>query len=408
MATTVSITRFANGEPDQTGVVSVTMADVTNTYGLRRDIDGAVILAPGAPTTNPSEGVYAYDYGALALDPTQSYTASFRVVDGFGTTYLSRAIAATESRRTLRAYRRALAGQNQLGPYALLVTTADAATADQLVIGALSDADRNEKAYQGTHALIASGALGGQQRRVKIGGFSAASGTLTMSRSYSGLCPAGSVVELHGRLPAIRSDDGRTGINDCINWALEVCPQVIRLEMAGATGQFQYGLDDFPWLTDQVQVGAVYDPVTNSGENPLAHAGGGRLRLDAETPLLELDTPYSTGQTFTVELAIPGDRWIKTGGAWGRSDRGLVSDDDEALVDRRLVEQVALAYAYRALAGQTEPKESDYWLRRAEAQERRAGWIRYWSQGQLKPSDHGVGVVGGRNWPTTTYSRGWV
>lgn len=404
MASIVSITRFINGVPDQT-----TLGPVTVTLGITRDSDSAVVLPAGTATTNPSTGVYSYDYGGLALDPAQTYTATFTVVDATGSTPVVRSIAATASRRSLRAYRRALVGQNQLGPYAQLVTSANAAAADQLVIATLADTDRNEKGYQGVHAYVASGALVGQQRRVKLGGFSAASGTLTMSRAFSAPCLAGSVVELHSRLPAIATEDGRVGLRECINWALEVCPQVIRLEFSGVSGQYQYGLENFPWLTDEVQVGPAYDPASAAGLNPNAHTGGARLRLDAETPLLELDSPFTTGQTFEVELSIPGDRWIKSGGAWGRSEVGLVNEDDEALVDRRLVEQVGLAYAYRALAGLVEPRESDYWLRRAEAQEKRAAWIRYYGQQRVKSGDSGVGIVGGRRWSNNaSYGRGWV
>lgn len=369
----------------------------TVTVGITRDSDSAVILATTATgVTNPSTGVYAYDYLALALDPTLSYTLTWTLTLAADTDVVTAAIPGYNSRRSLRAYRRALVGQNQLGPWTLLTTSSASAAADQLVIADLSDVDLDTKAHNSAYAYLCDGALAGQQRRVKKGGFTASSGTLTMARAFTGVPAIDVDVELLSRLPAIRDELGRTGLRECINWSLEQCPQVVRFDFTGVSNQYQYPLEAYPWLTDAVQVGPVYDPVITTGLNPLAHVGGARLRLNGELPLLELDSPFATGDTFAVDLMIPGDRWIRTGGAWGQSDLGLVADDDEALVDRRLVEQVALAYAFRALGNLTEPRESDYWLRRAEQQERRAAWIRFWSSARLGDSGSGSVLVGGR------------
>lgn len=379
----------------------------TITVGIVRDADSVVILAPTSTgILNPSTGIYSYDYSSLALDPTQGYTLTWTFTTVGLLDTVTELIPGYSSRRSLRAYRRAMVGMNQLGPWVLQTTSAASDAANQLVIAELTDVDLGTSSRNGLYAFIVNGALAGQQRRVATNGFTASSGTLTVARAYSGLPASGVDVELLSRLPAIRDELGRVGLRECINWALEQCPQVIRLDFTGISGAFSYGLEDYPWLTDAVQVGPVYDPVASAGLNPDPHAGAARLRLNGELPLLELDSPFTTGQTFAVDLMIPGDRWIRSGGAWGQSDAGLVADDDEALVDRRLVEQVALAYAYRAMAGLTEPREADYWDRKAVVQERRAAQIRFWSSARVGTNDASSVIVGGRGYGLTGSSYG--
>lgn len=369
----------------------------TVTVGIVRDSDSVVILAPTAVgVTNPSTGIYSYSYLALALDSTLAYTLTWTLTLAADVDVVTEAIPGYNSRRSLRAYRRGLVGMNQLGPWSLLTTTSASASTDQLVIADLADVDLDTKAHNSVYAYLCDGALAGQQRRVKKGGFTASNGTLTMARAYGGTPAIDVDVELLSRLPAIRDELGRTGLREIINWAIEQCPQIVRLDFTGVDGSYSYPLEAYPWLTEAVQVGDVFDPVTTSGLNPRGHTGGARLRLNGELPLLELDSPFATGDSFSVELMIPGDRWIRTGNAWGQSDVGLVADDDEALVDRRLVEQVALAYAYRALASLTEPRESDFWARKADIQERRAAAIRFWRQAHVGNADSGAVLVSNR------------
>lgn len=68
-----------------TNATTVTLANTGDVYGIRRADTGAVSVAAGAATTNPSTGIYQYDYGAL--DESQVYEVSWKFVTGTDTEY---------------------------------------------------------------------------------------------------------------------------------------------------------------------------------------------------------------------------------------------------------------------------------------------------------------------------------
>lgn len=371
-------------------------ADIgTVTVRIVRDRDGVVVIAAG-PTANPSEGVWTYDRGPVALDATLTYTLAWvsSVLGDVG----SEAIQAADDSRTLRGYRRALFGAGELGPWSVHTLADDSAAADEAYLASLADVDRPTSSYNGVFCFFREGALSGEQRRVRNAGFTPSSGRLAFHRALPSAPLAGMVVELCARLPAVQTDDGRPGAREIVNRALETLPQVIRLPFTAVGGQVAYGLESYPWLGSETRLGRVFDAASGQAL-PSEHLGRAGLRLDAERPYLEFGQAFTDASEFMVEMLVPGPRWIKSQGAWGISHVGLRDETDEALVEPGMLRQVALAYAFRALAESPPPTESEAWLRRAEAQERKAALIRAYDGRRLGARRPGAALLGGDELP---------
>lgn len=361
---------YVNGVLNDDTVTSVTLSDAGATYGIRRvNVDGTytTMLAAAAATAHPSEGTYTYDYTALALDSSYNYQVSFKIVDSlYGTTYQVELIQAADQSRTLAGYRQSLA--RRLGRWGAYTTSSAGSSTSELVCASLADSDKESSAYNAAYAYLTSGALSGIQRRVKSGGYANGTGALTMSRAF-GSTPAISVsFELLFRLPATDQDDAR-GLHSCINEALQSCWLIDRLSFTGAVNDHNYSLTSYPWLRRPEQIGQLYGPVTDATlDNPPPWGGGVRLRLDGEAPLLEIAGSFAATDTFYLDVLRPANTRIKSTGAWGESTAGLVSDSDEALIDDQLLTEVALAYAYTALADLGGPSEQDGWKMKAREQ----------------------------------------
>lgn len=355
------------------------------TVGIVRDADSASILAPTATgITNPSTGVYSYSYAALLLDPAQSYTLTWTFVKALNPTQtLTVPINAADQSRTLRGLRRALAAE--LGRYQLVaVTTTDTSSdaARTLICDELADDRGDSTKYGGIYAYIASGALAGQQRRVRSNGYTAASGALTVRRPFTAAPTITTQVELHGRLPAFTAD-GVMGLRECINRALKVTYHPQRLEVDAVAGAQNYSLTPFPSIRHEQQIGGEYDPSTSASLNPVFSADGAHLRVDADTPALEVDGAWNAGQTFQIEASIPNLNFVYSGGGWGYSTVGLQADDDQTLGDEILIVAVAKAYAYQALEVAGAEADGMPWHQRYLEQERRAMVIRESRQDKL-------------------------
>lgn len=365
----------------------------TVTVGLVRSFDGAVILATTtAGITHATTGVYSYSYLALGLDPEQAYTLTwtFTKSPNPDPEVATETIQAADQTRTLRGLRRALAAK--LGRYQLVTTTAVDTSVEStrtLVCDDLVDDEADGTRYQGFYLYAASGVLLGQQRRVRNKGYTGVEGKIVTRRPFSAAPLTNTLFELHGRLPAFTAD-GVMGLRECLNLALAVTYHPHRQEFDAISSQQHYDLTGFPWLRQEQQIGVAFDPSTNALENPTVTTGGTRLQLNGASPVLELDSPWTTGQTFEVEVARPNISFIKSGGAWGTSTVGLQADDDETLGDDLLIIETALAYAYRALAVAGADADGQSWEQQARAQEIKALTIRKDRQPKIAATGYGA------------------
>jgi hypothetical protein len=339
-----------------------------------------VTPAQAGAVTNPSAGVYEYDYESHALDPSESYRIWFRfVASGFSDRYESETIQAADQSRTLRGLRRALFRSGKLGRYQLVTTSATPTGGDAartLVSDELVDFDKSANAYDGVYAFLADGALVGQQRRASKGQFTNSTGTLLLARPFSGTVESGTVVELCFRLPAIAAD-GVSGIRECLNQALRVLPIPDRLTFtASDANQLHYDTDDYPWLLRGERLGAVYQVPSAATDNPSPWPGAISWRADASAPQLELRYPFNVGDTFQVLVARPAATWIRSGGTFGESTVGLVDDDDAVYLEPTIVIEAALAYAYGTLAELTSGDERNNWAEKAARQHHKAARLK--------------------------------
>jgi hypothetical protein len=376
---TISIAR-RNASGDLENATTVTLSDSGATYGIRRDSDSVVMLAAGAATTNPSTGLYSYDESALNLDPSESYTASWKfVMTGLPTAYVTTRINALASASTRRGLRRSLA--KELKRYQKLTTTSAAASSEStatrtLISTALINDDAGVDQFKGVWLYISSGALAGQQSRMRQTGYTPATGQLVARRPFTAV-PASSVdFEMHWRLPVL-TEDGITGLHEHLNHALDVLHVPNRYEIDGEDGAENYASPT--WLRAQQQVGRLIDGQTDENLNPLTTVtNGARLRTDAQLPRIELlGVLYGSSDTFQVELARPASTLIMSGGAWDTTYSGLSDDDDEMAADPILVVQTALAYCYQELSRISNAvAEASYWTVLAEKQEHHAMVLR--------------------------------
>lgn len=400
MADLLTFQYRVDGVLTSSGVTSVTL-------GITRDSDDAVMLAPGTSTVNPSVGIYTYDPTALALSPSLIYTVTWTYVDGDGTHAVTDTLEASDSTRSLLAYRRKV--QGELGRFRVLTTTAASASADatrELICGALVDSDGRSTQFGGRYAYLASGALLGEERRVGSTGYTASSGTLLVSRAYSGTPASGVTVELASALPATDFDDVE-GVNSAINWALRRTWFRDRLSFTPVADQKFYSLLPYlHWLRDDFRLGHIYDDATDALGNPTIHRGGSWLRDDGELPMLEIAVPFpATATIFFQDVLRPGHTWIKQGGAWSESTTGLVSDSDEALVDPNLIVEMALVHCYGQLSKLAEPGERGQFEDRQKQQALKAAKLKS-AMLQSFP-DGAVGKSGRRNSPFPALTGLW-
>jgi len=357
---------------------TVTLSDSTATYGIKQNSNDAVILAAGTAVTNAATGVYTYSYTALSLSPTLTYTLVWKVVTASSTTYVTEIIRPADASRSLLGYRRKLA--SRLGLYGVYTTSSAsvASTATrELICSTLADLDSRVSAerYDGFSAYITDGALLGQQRRVVRSGYTASSGTLLLHRAFA-TTPATAVeFELHGTLPAIALDNV-DGLREAINKALAACWSLDRLTFTGIADRNFYSLTAYPWLRRRDQLGAIYGPASTTTTSPPLWPGGGWLRLDGDTPRLEIRQTFAADETFYVDVLRPANSYIKAGGAWGESTVGLVDDADEALTDQNLVVEIALGYCYETLAVSGDQQDREKWRQMEAAQKTKAARLR--------------------------------
>lgn len=386
--TTVAVFRRYNNDVLESAD-TVTLSDTTGVYGIKRVSDGTLMLAPtGTGVTNPSTGVYQYDYTALALDPTYSYYIYWKAVkSGFDDLYVTETIQSADTSRTLLGYRRAMGRSGKFGRWGLYTTTEAATGSDAtrtLISTSLIDLVGQPTKYNNAYPLITSGALAGTQRRVTDSGFTGSVGALLLNRTLGATAALGVDFEVWHRLPALPQDD-QTSIRDLLNQALGNLYTVRTLTLTGVTDQQVYSVAAYPWLQRQEQIGPIYAVETDSTKIPARHSGGAQLHYNGSTPVLWVPVAFDTADSIKVDVAQPCNTYIRSGGTWGDSTVGLVDDSDAAMADPDLVREMVLAFYWEALA-ELVPSERKFWSDKAAAQHIKAAQLRGAITPKMEPS----------------------
>lgn len=247
---------------------------------------------------------------------------------------------------TLKAGRRRLGGR--LGFFLVSTTTSTASAATDFVCADLIDSDAEPSKFKNCWAMPVSttSAAAGEVRRIKATGFTPTTGKVSTVASYSTTLSSGVEVEIYGVLPP-KATDGRDGLLECINLALQESWTIDTLPITGSTG-CTYSLSVYPWITDEDWIVDVW--VRRSGSTTDDLVREWRFQHDADAPSLELREYLSTTDTLKPRIYRPMDTWIKTGATWAASTTGLVNDSDECLLSLEGIEVIGLARAYETLA----------------------------------------------------------
>lgn len=378
------IVTLRHREPDGTlsNFDSVVASNAAQTAVITRVRDGAIMIPydgfDQSVVQNTSVGTYLVDITDYHLDPTDSYKFWFLVsIDASAPIETFELIDARDQSRTLRGYSRAIAATGLLGRYGLYTVATNAVDPKVLSCNDLIDEDDPDvlgSRHEGAYMYAASGLNLGEQRRVIKDGYIPSSGSLTAHRAWPNLMRANDQVEIWYRVPRIADNStGVQGLREMINRALAHCYRIRRITFTADTDNAtHYDLSQYPWLTQDDQIGPVYGPVSDAAQNPAVWPGGAWIRQDAANPQLEIGQSFAVGETFSLDVAQPADTYIRSGGEWGDSTVGLIDDDDEALIEPKLLIQVALAFAFEVLAGTVNMEERTSWIERAEYQKQRA------------------------------------
>lgn len=282
---------------------------------------------------------------------------------------------------TLALYRQVLGAE--LGFAQTGLTTDGAGSSNSLVCSALGDSDLESKYYDGVWSIITSTQSGqsllGQVRRVKQGGLSPVTGSLTMTRGYTASIASGTGFELYGVLPPVDAL-GRRGLLSCINLALRECWIEQYLQITGVANQWQYSLETaYPWLWTEDQVIDVWCRRSNALRDQLVEEW--RLIEDADNPQIEFKAPFTTADVIKPYVHRPMDTWINTGTGYANSTTGLVADTDQAMLSIDGMLAVGLYHCYTALAGIGDDGERGEWIARRDRQRIKAN---VWKRAHLK------------------------
>src|SRR5918911_2085198 len=286
---------------------------------------------------------------------------------------------ATPTRRSLANCRRMLA--KRLHSLTLVTTTSLAPDSTSIVSTDLALALGDSNRYRNSWVYVYDGAQAGNVRKVGDLALTTSSGQLKISPiAFPAPIANGVNVEIHRRLPPTTMD-GYNGLGDCLNDALRELWVVDRLAITAVANQASYDLGTLfsgmgDWLDPQAIL-ELYGPQAASMLG-LMPWGGWDARQDAWSIALDVSPGLSGGQTATVEIARPGNTYLKVAGTtWTDNQDGFVNDTDECLFRPEILAEVALVYAYEALADATEGTEQARWDQKAQRQRQKANVLKF-------------------------------
>jgi hypothetical protein len=259
---------------------------------------------------------------------------------------------------TLLDYRRAtIRATNDGGVY-----TANAGASATVTITALINGhpDASPDRFDGHYIYDATSPRWLQQRQVRTGGFDPATGILTVDPPWSFTPQLGDSIEITQTFPSYRdSFKGDTSYVDLINRALTRLNIVDRIALS-ITGETA-SVAAYPWLTREDRLLDILEPGPTGGLPISAQWRGARLRLDAETPVIEVQAALSGTQTLTLVALRPANTRIAVGGSWADGSDGLLRDTDEAVPTVNDVLTATLVEFYYDLLHRSPGRPSGNW-----------------------------------------------
>lgn len=239
---------------------------------------------------------------------------------------------------------------------ACVTGTVDSASSATVTDAELADKGESTQAYTRWWLYI-----GDEERRVTV--FSQNTGTLTVGRAFTQTPSAGAAYELH-KLMSVAD------LNRLINRTLSECWHLDLVPMPVVSGQRQYDLSPYTWLTHEQQ---LWDVEYRHGDTPNEYRylpsewywvdnDEGKLTLNlrprSATGIelrLRCVRPYAALNSDSAETDCPPD-WVRAGTRF-RVYEWLSQDEPNADV-ARYREQMSLAYAdYQAQARAYMPRE---------------------------------------------------
>jgi hypothetical protein len=273
---------------------------------------------------------------------------------------------------------------DRINSLTLATTDATASDTKSLVSSGLSLAINDQNRYRGHWVYVYNGAQGGQTRRVGDNALSTTNGRLAIGpTAFAAPIGSGVTVELHQKLPPRTGLDGMTGLLDCLNHALREVWVLDRLTVAAVSNQPGYDLGGlFNGLADWLDPDAIiefYGPQVASALNVVPWGGWNAIQ-DAENIQLQVSPGLTSGQSTTLEITRPGNTYMRLSGVWTDNQDGFSHDSDESLFRPDRLVDVALVYAYRALAFGSSGTEKAMWDAQAMQQRRT---VNYWKRTSL-------------------------
>lgn len=243
----------------------------------------------------------------------------------------------------------------------LLTTTAQAEERYQLVLGELADGELPARTFGSIFAYVLDGMQAGEQRRVDDGGYDPATGTLTVTRAYSGTVADCVRVALLGLVPAVRVL-GEPGWREHANACLRDLWVERGLAFTGVATHTSYDVTaTYPWLTDRRQVTDLLNGPTTATDYALPGDNLRGVRNDGGRVWLDLWSGYPVGQAFELPAKAPGHTWIRRHGQYQQVTDGLIDDDDATPAPYDLLRLMMLERAYRRLAAAAPATEASTW-----------------------------------------------
>lgn len=283
-------------------------------------------------------------------------------------------------------YRQAVARRiNGFGPFTGTGGDNDEVICTPAFASSVAGVDYNQQVW-----LFAPGSLEPRQRRIASVNTSTGTALLDgpLGSSFAG---GGIAFELHSRLPG-KSDNSvaLTSVDDCVQTALQHIspPRVITLDLV--SGQQDYGVPE--WFDRPERLVEVREPNATNGTMLVSPRTWSYRSTAGGTNSLHVDAPYRFAHgsfSIEVEARAPADTLIN--GA--ESSTGLVAEDDWATPPIVDVVEVALVYAYEALALSEEGALSERYARLVDAQLAEAQKVRWYDR--FNPIVPNRALVGG-------------
>lgn len=250
----------------------------------------------------------------------------------------------------------------ELGRFESFTSTSTSSSTSQVVSTQTADSEAVTSKYGGHYLYAPSGALAGEQRRIQKRGFTGSTGTYATVGGFSAIPQNGQAWYRLGSMPAVQAD-GLLGIREAVNRMLRKLWVVDRYPFTATASDIEVELGSLWWATRK-RFRRLIAPAGSSLAHPYSGDQPWSIRQDGELWYLELSDGFTTGETYWLEMEMPANARLYSGGAWGYTSSpsaGLVNPTDRCLGEWNALFQCGLLEAMEALAVQAGGARKAYW-----------------------------------------------